>query len=759
MKIKELKTTPKEKTDTTADTIKRSFPVTGMSCAACASSVETILSNKEGVKSASVNFASNTVQVEYDESLSPEDLQKTLREVGYDIITETDNAEEKQQEAQREYYLSLKRKTILSALFTLPVFILGMFFMGWEPGKWISAVLAIPVMTWAGGNFFVNALKQARYGKANMDTLVALSTGIAFTFSLINTLFPQWLLTKGLEPHVYYEAATVIITVILLGRLLEERAKSSTSSALRKLIGLQPKTVIALINGEEKEMPLSSVERGDQIVVRPGDKIPVDGELNSGSSWVDESMISGEPVPVRKETGHTVYAGTINQKGSFVLKASKVGDETLLAHIIQMVQQAQGSKAPVQKLADRVAGIFVPIVMTIAAITFIIWIVAGGENALTHALLTSVAVLVIACPCALGLATPTAVMVGMGKGAENNILIRDAESLELGHKVDTVVLDKTGTITEGKPAVSELWMAPGKSNDGKSSDLSISQLLSMELKSEHPIAEAVVRKLREDGVKSVDVTDFESITGRGVIARDSQNNLILAGNRQLLKDWGIELAEEVEKLASEWQSEAATVIFFASGEELIAMLRITDRIKKSSPAAISRLNEAGIEVHMLTGDNEQTAAAVAGQVGIKKYLSGLMPSDKADYVIKLQEEGRIVAMVGDGINDSQALAQADVSIAMGHGSDIAMDVAKITLMTSDLESLPRAFSLSKKTVRGIRQNLFWAFFYNALGIPIAAGILYPLNGFLLDPMIAAAAMAFSSVSVVTNSLRLKRMKI
>ena len=754
MEIKELVTSPKEKTGTTTDTIKRSFPVTGMSCAACASSVETILSNKEGVNSASVNFTSNTVQVEYSESLSPEDLQKALREVGYDLITETENAEEKQQEAQREYYISLRRKTIFSALFTLPVFIIGMFFMGWEPGRWISAALAIPVMIWAGGNFFVNALKQARHGKANMDTLVALSTGIAFTFSIINTLFPEWLLTKGLDPHVYYEAATVIITVILLGRLLEEKAKSSTSSALRKLMGLQPKTVIALIDGEEKEMPLSSVERGYRIVVRPGEKIPVDGELISGSSWVDESMISGEPLPVRKEAGQTVYAGTINQKGSFEIKASKVGDETLLAHIIEAVKQAQGSKAPVQKLADRIAGIFVPIVMTIAAITFIVWIVAGGENALTHALLTSVAVLVIACPCALGLATPTAVMVGMGKGAENNILIRDAESLELGHKVDAVVLDKTGTITEGKPAVSDLWMAPGKS-----ADRSLGQLLALELKSEHPIAGAVVRKLREDGVKPGEITHFESITGRGVVARDKGNNLILAGNRQLLGDNGIKLTGEIAERASEWQAEAATVIFFASGEEVSALLRITDRIKKSSFAAIRRLNDAGIEVHMLTGDNEQTAAAVAGQAGIKKYLSGLMPSDKADYVKKLQEEGRVVAMVGDGINDSQALAQADVSIAMGHGSDIAMDVAKITLMTSDLESLPKAFNLSKKTVRGIRQNLFWAFFYNILGIPIAAGILYPLNGFLLDPMIAAAAMAFSSVSVVANSLRLKKMKI
>jgi Cu2+-exporting ATPase len=597
-----------------------------------------------------------------------------------------------------------------------------------------------------------------------MDTLVALSTGIAFIFSLFNTLFPEFWHSRGVHPHVYYEAATVIITFISFGKLLEERAKSGTSEALKKLMGLQPKTLKVLIDGQEKELPISSVMVGNEIIVRPGEKIPVDGTVSSGESYVDESMISGEPLPVLKKTGEKVFSGTVNQRGSFQFIAEKVGSETLLSQIIRKVQEAQGSKAPVQKLVDKIAGIFVPTVIGISILTFAIWMLVGGEDAFTHALLTSVAVLVIACPCALGLATPTAIMVGMGKGAENQILIKDAESLELGHKVNAVILDKTGTITEGKPTVTGLWLAGEVVSDIEQSQWTVDQrrnlslLLAIESKSEHPLAEAVVKFLQKENVESTQLDNFESVTGRGVKAwKDS--NLFLVGNEKFLVENQVNLDSELTQKAESWSKEAKTVIFFADENKVLAILAISDRVKKSSQSAIEKLKSKGIEVYMLTGDNQQTAAAVALEVGVTDFKAGVMPSDKADFIKELQAKGKIVAMVGDGINDSEALAQADVSIAMGHGSDIAMDVAKMTLITSDLEKIPQAFNLSTLTVNGIKQNLFWAFIYNLIGIPIAAGVLYPINGFLLDPMIAGGAMALSSVSVVMNSLRLKGKKI
>ena len=493
---------------------------------------------------------------------------------------------------------------------------------------------------------------------------------------------------------------------------------------------------------------------GQTIILKPGERVAVDGQVISGSSYVDESMISGEPVAVLKENGDEVFAGTINQKGSLRFKAEKVGADTVLAHIIKMVQQAQGSKAPVQKLVDKIAGIFVPVVIGISIFTFAAWMLFGGEEAFTHALLTSVTVLVIACPCALGLATPTAIMVGVGKGAENNILIKDAESLELGYKVNAVVLDKTGTITEGRPVVTTIKWSPDVIGNENYQEI----LYSLEIQSEHPLAEAVISKLRENNTRSIGLDQFESITARGV--RGVFNGLnYFAGNRQLMDEYHIQLTEEQISYADIYQQKANTVIFFASQEKVLAIITIADKVKDSSALAIRQLHEMGIEVYMLTGDNKQTASAVAIEAGIRHYNAEVLPSEKADFVKQLQSEGKVVAMVGDGINDSHALAQADVSIAMGKGSDIAMDVAKITLITSNLQSIPMALKLSKKTVQTIRQNLFWAFIYNMIGIPLAAGVLYSYNGFLLDPMIAGGAMALSSVSVVSNSLRLKALKL
>ncbi len=730
--------------------VRQTFPVTGMTCAGCAASVASILNDTKGVKDANVNFASSSVLVEYDHSLSPTDLQKALQSVGYDLIVDAEDPQAKQQELRQQHYQEVKRRTIGAALLTLPVFILGMFVMDWVPGRWISLVLTIPVLFWFGRSFFINAWKQARHGKANMDTLVALSTGIAFLFSLFNTLYPEFWLQRGLAPHVYYEAATVIITFISLGKLLEERAKSNTSSAIKKLMGLQPKTLKVIRDGQEIEMPIASVQVGDTIVVRPGEKIPVDGRVSEGSSFVDESMITGEPVPVEKTSGEKVFSGTVNQKGSFRFVAEKVGGATLLAQIIKQVQEAQGSKAPVQKLVDKIAGIFVPVVLGIAVLTFIVWTLVGGEDAFTHALLTSISVLVIACPCALGLATPTAIMVGVGRGAENNILIKDAESLELGHRVNAVVLDKTGTITEGKPVVTDVqWTDEARAARWKET------LLALESQSEHPLAEAVVARLKEEGVRPAKLSDFNSLTGRGVQATGEDGVTYYIGNQKLLNERRITLSEELQKEANQLRGQAKTVVFFANEKRALGVLAIADKIKDSSQAAIQELQSRHITVYMLTGDNQQTADAVAHQVGLEHFRAEVLPSGKADFVKELQQQGKVVAMVGDGINDSQALAQADVSIAMGQGSDIAMDVAKMTLITSNLRSIPKALKLSSKTVRGIRQNLFWAFIYNLIGIPIAAGILYPINGFLLDPMIAGAAMAFSSVSVVLNSLRLR----
>lgn len=615
-------------------------------------------------------------------------------------------------------------------------------------------MLATPVIFVFGRRFFINAAKQAAHGKANMDTLVALSTGIAYLLSVFNTLFPEFWHSRGLHPHVYFEAAAVVIVFIMLGRLLEEKAKANTGSAIKKLMGLQPKTVWLIRQDNEIQVPVEQLQVNDIILVRSGEKIPVDGELIAGESYVDESMVSGEPVPVLKTKGEKVFAGTINQKGSFRFRAEKVGGETLLAQIIQMVREAQGSKAPVQKLVDRIAGIFVPIVIGISILTFVTWIVLGGENGLTQGLLAMVTVLVIACPCALGLATPTAIMVGMGKGAAQGILIKDAESLELAYKVNAVILDKTGTITEGKPEVTDiLW---NTSLLQKKEELE-KILISIEQQSEHPLAEAVVRYLQQGKTTGMSDNRFESITGQGVQAQIG-DVVYRIGNEAMMKAAGVRIDTTLQGAADQWRSEASTVICFSRNKDLVAVIAIDDKIKSTSAQAVETLEKMGVEVYMLTGDNKGTARAVAQKAGIKNFRAEVLPGEKAAFAKQLQQQGKIVAMVGDGINDSQALAQADVSIAMGKGSDIAIDVAKMTLISSDLMQVPKALRLSGQTVRAIRQNLFWAFIYNLIGIPVAAGVLYPVNGFLLNPMIAGAAMALSSVSVVLNSLRLKWMR-
>lgn len=754
------------------NTIQKTFPVMGMSCAACAARVDKALNHQPGVRHAAVNYAAATATVEYDSDCCDEaSLQQAVQAAGYDLLIHTDeHTADEVEQAHRQKYQALKFRATWAIVLSLPIIVISMVFMDMPYAGLVTGILATPVVFWLGRSFYINAWKQLKHGAANMDTLVALSTGIAYLFSFFNLLFPDFWLSRGIEPHVYFEASSVIIAFILLGRLLEERAKGNTTSAIKKLMGLQPKTV-NLVNGEWKmdngefaqphsqfsiiNYPLEQVTIGHLLLVKPGERVPVDGTVVSGESYVDESMLSGEPVPVSKKAGAHVYAGTINQKGSFVFRAEQVGKDTLLAKIIHMVQDAQGSKAPVQKLADRIAGIFVPVIMGIALLAFAAWMVFDPAGGFTHGLLALVTVLIIACPCALGLATPTAIMVGIGKGAERGILIKDAESLERARRVNAVVLDKTGTVTEGHPQVTSLrW----KNEDERLA----AAFYELEKHSEHPLAEAIVRYLEnifpqlEKNISPV--RQFESLTGRG-IRGTMGTTLYYAGNRRLLTEQGISVSPQLEEEAERLTAEAQTLIWLANEHEALAIAAIADRIKPTSRPAIAALQRQGIEVHLLTGDNESTARAIAAQAGIRHYHAGVLPQEKASFIARLQHEGKTVAMVGDGINDSAALAQADLSIAMGTGSDIAMDVAGITLLTGDLGKLPEALRLSHLTVRTIRQNLFWAFFYNLIGVPIAAGVLYPVCGFLLNPMIAGAAMAFSSVSVVTNSLRLKNKKI
>lgn len=731
--------------------IIETFTVTQMTCASCVATVESTIKRLDGVIDASVNFATETVTIEYYPSkASPIDFRNTVKAAGYDMIIEKsakDNSTLDKQNIKK--IKSLKKRTFLAGIFTLPVVIIGMFFMDIPYANMIMWVLTTPVLIWFGQSFFINAFKKLKRLSANMDTLVALSTGIAYLFSTFNTFYPEFWISKGLHAHVYFEAAAVIITFILLGRLLEEKAKGNTSSAIRKLIGMKPKTVIILDkNNKQHKVSIEKVVKGDTILVKPGEKIAVDGIVKKGVSNVDESMLSGEAIPVLKKEGDNVFAGTINQKGSFLFCAEKVGSETMLSQIIKMVQEAQGSKAPVQRAVDKIASIFVPVVIVISIVSFVLWLIYGGENAFSQGLIAMITVLIIACPCALGLATPTAIMVGIGKGAEKGILIKDAESLELAKKINAVVLDKTGTITEGKPKLTDIkWLH----KDDSTKDI----LFNIEKQSEHPLADAIVEYFNSS--EDFPVMDFKSITGVGAKAT-VKNRSYFVGNSKHLKENSITVSDELQNKAKKWSEEAKTVVWFTNDKEALAVMAIADTIKKTSGEAIQMLNQLGIDVYMLTGDSKDTAQAIASKAGIKNYRASFLPEDKSSFVKELQNKGKIVAMVGDGINDSAALAQSDVSIAMGKGSDIAIDVAKMTIISSDLKKIPEAVKLSGQTVKAVRQNLFWAFIYNTLGIPVAAGILYPFTGFLLNPMIAGAAMALSSLSVVGNSLRLKLKK-
>ena len=734
------------------ETETKVLPVLEMSCAVCAGNVESTVQALSGVEKASVNFAAGTLTVTYNPSvITLEVMQAAVQAAGYDLIVEAEDPVAMQEEKARMHYKILRRNTIGAWTLSIPLALLGMVFMHVPFGNWIMMVLALAIMIFFGRSFYVNGVRHALKGKANMDTLVALSTSIAFLFSLFNTLCPGFWLGKGLEPHVYYEASGVIIAFVLLGKLMEERAKNSTSSAIKGLMGLQPKTARLVTDGREEEVPISNLQVGNVVSVRPGEKIPVDGTLLQGSSSVDESMLSGEPIPGEKNAGDRVLAGTINQKGAFTMEATSVGGTTVLAQIVQMVQSAQGSKAPVQRIVDKISGIFVPVVVLLSFLTFVCWLAIGGESYFSYALLSAVSVLVIACPCALGLATPTALMVGMGKGAEQHILIKDAFALENLCKVDTVVLDKTGTLTEGVPVVTDsYWIS-----DDNIRYLDV--LYTAEQKSEHPLASAILCWLEESGAKVCEAENFESLTGRGVRIQ-VEGVTYWVGSQGLLDIFQAGIPEKVRKQIGQWQEDGQSVVFYGQETRLLAVLAISDRIKPTSAEAVKELKKQGIEVHLLTGDGVRTAERVAATLDIGYYKAEVMPNDKEEYIISLQQQGKKVAMVGDGINDSQALARADVSIAMGKGTDIAMDVAMVTLITSDLLLLPGAIRLSKQTVRLIYQNLFWAFIYNVIGIPLAAGVLFPINGLLLNPMLASAAMAFSSVSVVLNSLRLKFMK-
>ena len=731
--------------------IKNTYPVLGMSCASCAARVDKTLNGLPGVYQATVNYATAIAQVEYNPKVcSDAILQSAVQDAGYDLLVDTgEDVTNKAEEIRLARYRKIKRRTVVALLLSLPIMVISMFFEDTSSLKYVLWILATPVVFGLGREFYINAWRQLKHGTSNMDTLVAVSTGIAYTFSVFNLLFPDFWLSRGIEPHIYFEAASVIIAFILLGRLLEERAKQNTSTAIKKLIGLQPKTVTIIVDSDERTVPITAVQKGDTILVKPGERIAVDGMVVTGESYVDESMLNGEPVPLHKQSGEKVFAGTINQKGTFRFIADKIGSDTMLAQIIRMVQDAQGSKAPVQKLVDRIARFFVPTIISISIIAFVAWIFLAPTNGFTNGLLAMVTVLIIACSCALGLATPTAIMVGIGKGAEKGILIKDAQSLEIAQKIDTIILDKTGTITAGHPIVVESLWENGFEHSRKI-------LYSLEKLSEHPLSDAVVNTLQNE--KEIFIDKFENVPGKGVKGIVGSQTYY-AGNLSLLNDNHITIASHLPELANKWTQEAKTLVWFADSTQAIAAIALTDEIKQTSAQAISQLQEMGVEVYMLTGDNAISAQAISRKVGINHYKAGVLPNEKAQFIKELQANGKKVGMVGDGINDSAALAQANLSIAMGQGSDIAVDTAMATILSSDLLKIPETIRLSQLTIKTIYQNLFWAFIYNLIGIPIAAGIFYSVNGFLLNPMWASAAMAFSSVSVVLNSLRLKRKRI
>lgn len=726
----------------------KTFPVTGMSCSGCSSSIEKILKEKPGIIKAQVNFANKTLLVEYNAGISPLEIKNILNNIGFDLQIEEENAFDTQKDILEKESENLKFQTIWSVVLSFPVFVFGMFMSNWKTGQFISFVLCSIVLVWLGRKFYVNAIKLLRQKSANMDSLVALSTGVAYFFSVFSLFYPQFWLERNLLPHVYFEAATLIIAFVNLGKFIEEKAKSNTSIAIKSLMNLQPDKVLVLKDNFEQELDLKEVEIGMLVLVKPGARIPVDGRVIEGHSFVDESMMTGEPIAVEKEIGKSTFAGTVNLNGRLVIEAENVGENTRLSKIIKTVRDAQGSKAPVQKMVDKIALFFVPTVLFISILTFIVWMIFGGSSYFSHALLSAVSVLVIACPCALGLATPTAIMVGIGKGAENHILIKNAESLEIGDKITTVVLDKTGTLTEGKPKVTDVFYTDTK-EFGKIKE----SIITIESQSDHPLANSITDYFNNVEVDLKTVEKFENLVGRGVFAEHNQSNFLI-GNERLLNENKIPIDSSFKQKIELYSSKGKSLVFVACNGVLIALFAISDSIKESAEITVSTLHKMGVNVAMLTGDNYQSAKFIAEECGISTFLAEQLPEDKAKYVKELQKENEIVAMVGDGINDSEALALANMSMAIGQGSDIAKEISNITILSQDLMAIPKAIKLSKLTVKGLKQNLFWAFVYNIIGIPIAAGILYPSFGFLLSPMIASAAMAFSSVSVVLNSLRL-----
>ncbi|MCX6288056.1 MAG: heavy metal translocating P-type ATPase [Bacteroidetes bacterium] len=739
-------------------TIKEIYKVEGMSCTACAASVNSMLSSVEGVISANVNFANQTVLVEFDqEKASLKQLEDAVAKIGYALIT--DKAVMADEEVREALRLRKARINLLASFaFAIPVFIISMFLPNLPYRNWIMLVLSCPVMFWFGREFFVIAWKRARYLTTNMDTLVAMGSGTAFLFSLYNTFSNSTTASMGMESHMYYEAAVVIISFILMGRYLEERARSKTSSAIRKLVNLGVKTARVLRNGEEKEVLISKVRMGDIVVIRPGEKIPVDGRVTEGESLVDEGMITGESVPVTKKTGDQVIGATQNQTGSLLILAEKIGEQTVLAQIIRLVQEAQGSRAPLQKTVDRIASVFVPIVILIALLTFITWFVFFPGMGFSHAITTAVSVLIIACPCALGLATPTAIIVGLGKAAEHGILIKDAQSLEEFCKLDLLVLDKTGTITSGKPSVSEIrWDETEPIGQETKVEIS-SAVASIEWRSEHPYALALSEFFSLPQNTDNTVVGFESETGKGVSGFYGGIQYHI-GSPTYIAGIGCTVGEELTEYHQLLKKQAFSVVFIARNYRVVAVAAISDTIKPGSAGAVKELKNMGIEIHMLSGDSVAISSQIAAKAGIDYFKAEASPMEKSEYISDKRKSGQKVGMVGDGINDSPALALADVGIAMGTGTDIAIESARIILLKGDLGKLVMALKISRQTVQTIRQNLFWAFFYNVLSIPIAAGLLFPFTGFLLNPMIAGAAMAFSSVSVVSNSLLLKTRKI
>ena len=726
--------------------VKRSFPVQGMGCAACVARVEGALKGAPGVCDASVSLASNSALVEFDNAVTtPEALRKAVQDAGYDLLTEgsEDEAEADAEAAREASFRQLKQDTILAAALAALVMLIGMGFKDFPLKGFLLWALATPVVFWCGRRFFKAGFSAVRHGSANMDTLVALSVSISYLFSVFNLLFPGVWTSRGLQPHLYFESSTMIVAFILLGRLLEERAKHSTTAAIRGLMGLQAQ-------GAE-------VRPGELVLIKPGQRIGVDGVVADGASYVDESTLTGEPMPVVKQKGDRVYAGTFNQNGALNVVAEKVGGDTVLSAIIRMVRDAQGSKAPIQHLVDKIAAVFVPVIIGISILTLLAWIFLAPEDGVTLGFLAMVAVLVIACPCSLGLATPTAIIAGIGKAASQGILIKDAESLQVASRVDAIVMDKTGTLTEGKPSVVESVWDPSLAleADGVARDLR-DVLFSLEKQSDHPLAESVCASLR--GCNQLPVKDFEALLGRGICGT-VEGTRYYVGNLDLLQTVmpeGVSISPLLEESLQLWMDQGYMVTLLFDAKRLYAVLALSDNLRDSAVQAVKVLQEHGLEVHMLTGDNEVSARRTALETGIRHVQAHVLPEDKVRYVAQLQAEGKKVAMVGDGINDSAALAQADLGIAMGSGSDIAIHAAQVTVVSSDLGKIRQLIRLSRKTVSVIRENLFWAFFYNLAAVPLAAGVLYPFTGWLLNPMIAAACMALSSICVVTNSLRLRK---